>query len=73
MEFICRTVAFLIHYLATQQVSQAAAAAEQSGSHLLLMPKVTLNSPGRTGPVYLVNGSAISLCTFTIRIISIVR
>ena len=42
MQFICRTVACLIHYLATQ-VSQAAA--ELTGRHLLM--KVTLNSPGR--------------------------
>ncbi len=41
-QFICRTVACLIHYyLATQQQQVSQAAAELTRRHLLLMPKVT--------------------------------
>ena len=50
----------LIHYYLATQVSQATV--ELTGRHLLLMPKVTLNSPGRPGSVYVVNVSTISLC-----------
>ena len=50
----------LIHYYLATQVRQAAA--ELIRRHLLLMQKVTLNSPGRPGSVYLVNVSTISFC-----------
>ena len=50
----------MINYYSAMKVSQAAA--ELTRCHLLLMPKVTLNSPGRPGTVNVVNMSASSLC-----------
>ena len=58
-QFICKTVARLIHYYLATQVSQASV--DLTGHHLLLMLKVPLNSTGRPGFVYLVNVSTISL------------
>ena len=64
---ICRNIwphsnsfIMLIDYYLATEVRQAAA--ELTGRHQLLMPKVTLNSPGRPGSVYLVNVSTISFC-----------